>query len=686
VSRRALALLLASAAVLPAGAAFAQTSDAVTDLGTIGNYAGSSTILTTSDQLSNGEQSQTDTSLGYAISGDGSTVVGTSVAPGGNGHAFVWTAAGGMTDIGALFSGGDAIAEGVDNAGDVVVGFSTVSGGYWQAFRWTKAGGMVDIGAIGAGTYSFASAVSADGSVVVGGAYTSTTIDRAFRWTQSGGMQNLGTIGNNDGYSDALGVSADGATVVGLSTTAAGPLHAFRWTQGGGMADLGTLGNASGSSAATAANSDGSVVVGQSIEASGGDTHAFRWTASGGMADLGTIGGAAGTSAAFAVDAAGDEVVGYSAFGSGAATHAFLWTQAGGMQDLNTFLANAGVNMTGITLVDARGVSSDGDFVTGSGDFPGASGEQAYLARVGGGSAGLTDFAALVESIEALELSRISQLINNELLSQVLLGLNEQISCGNCGGPYASFGSFDLGAHGRWGLGRDFTILAGFSYGQQRNAGADTKGEISVATALRYDPVELGHSRPFVEVGVTASPWQDTVYTRRYANGMGVATASGESEGQSYSVYGRVGWVARLTKRDELAISGDVGESWQHVGAYAEATANNPFNALVPASTDSMASYGASAQLTHLFGRRLEADVNLGVTQSFSEASGLDADVAPVGPIAAPNQNFTYYEAGGRLGFRLRRGWTVDAFVNAVLARKALGNTAHGGLGLRVDF
>ena len=33
MSRRALALLLASAAVLPAGAAFAQSNDAVTDLG-----------------------------------------------------------------------------------------------------------------------------------------------------------------------------------------------------------------------------------------------------------------------------------------------------------------------------------------------------------------------------------------------------------------------------------------------------------------------------------------------------------------------------------------------------------------------------------------------------------------------------------------------------------------------------
>jgi probable HAF family extracellular repeat protein len=499
-------------------------------------------------------------------------------------------------------------------------------------------------------------------------------------------MQNLGTIGNASGYSDALGVSADGATVVGGSTSAAGFQHAFRWTQSGGMADLGTLGNASGTSYGLATNTDGSVVVGQSVEASGADTHAFRWTASGGMVDLGTIGGVAGPSAAFAVDSAGDEVVGYSAFGSGSTPHAFLWSQAGGMQDLNTFLASAGVKMTGITLVDARGISSDGSFVTGSGDFPGASGEQAYLARVGGGSAGLTDLAALVASVEELELSRISQLINNQLLSEVLLGLNEQISCGNCGGPYVSFGSFEAGGHGRWRLGPDFTLLAGLSYGQQREDGADVKGEVSVATALRFDPIELGHSRPFVEIGATASPWEDTVYTRRYANGMGVAQASGESSGSSYGVYGRVGWVMRLSPRDELAVSGDVGQDWQRVGAYAEATAGNPFNATVPASTDRMASYGASAQLTHLFGRRLEVDVNLGVARSFDEASGLDADVAPVGPIAAPNQNFTYSEAGGRLGFRLRRGWTLDVFVNGELARKALGDQAHGGLGLRVDF
>lgn len=120
------------------------------------------------------------------------------------------------------------------------------------------------------------------------------------------------------------------------------------------------------------------------------------------------------------------------------------------MQDLNTFLANNGVSMTGITLVDARGISSNGQFVAGSGNFPGASGEQAYLARIGGG-AGVTDFTALLASIEELELSRLSQLIYNALLSSVLLGVNEQISCGNCGGPYVSFGSFDAGAHGRAG-------------------------------------------------------------------------------------------------------------------------------------------------------------------------------------------------------------------------------------------
>lgn len=230
-------------------------------------------------------------------------------------------------------------------------------------------------------------------------------------------------------------------------------------------------------------------------------------------------------------------------------------------------------------------------------------------------------------------------------------------------------------------------MLAGFSYGQQKERGADVTGEVSFAAALRYDPAEIGASRPFAETGIAASPWEATTYSRTYMNGAGVGEGRGSTNDQSYSIYGRGGWVARLSPRDEFAVSADIAEIWQLVGAYSEATAkDNPFDAVVPAGVDKTSVYGGSMQMTHLFGRRIEADLNLGVSRTFDERSGLEAAVAPVGPIAAPSGNFTYYEAGGRIGYRIRRGCTVDAFVNAELARRVLGDQAHGGLGLRVDF
>jgi len=76
------------------------------------------------------------------------------------------------------------------------------------------------------------------------------------------------------------------------------------------------------------------------------------------MTDLGTIGGATGNFFAEAVTPDGTVVVGASVYpGSGGNRDAFYWTQALGMQDLNTLLKNAGVNVTGIDLINAAGVS-----------------------------------------------------------------------------------------------------------------------------------------------------------------------------------------------------------------------------------------------------------------------------------------------------------------------------------------
>jgi probable HAF family extracellular repeat protein len=162
----------------------------------------------------------------------------------------------------------------------VVVGMAENAAGYHHAFRWTAARGMQDLGTLG-GRWSEAYGVSADGSVVVGSAQNAAGKWRAFRWTAARGMQDLGTLGGDESW--AYGVSADGSVVVGWAYNAAGQYRAFRWTAARGMQDLGTLGG--NWSEARGVSADGSVVVGWAENAAGQD-RAFRWTAAGGMEDL----------------------------------------------------------------------------------------------------------------------------------------------------------------------------------------------------------------------------------------------------------------------------------------------------------------------------------------------------------------------------------------------------------------
>jgi probable HAF family extracellular repeat protein len=201
------------------------------------------------------------------VSDDGSIVVG-SIFSGSDSEAFRWTEAAGMVGLGTLAGATFSFAYAVSGDGSAVVGASGSSSS--QAFLWTAENGMVGLGPSQA-TYSFATDLSDDGGVVVG-----AVNDQAFRWSIESGMVRLGFMpGGSTSY--PTGVSADGAVIVGWGSGAPEGDGAFVWDSVHGMRLLQTvLTNDYGLnldgwhlSEARAISADGRTIVGSGVNPSG---------------------------------------------------------------------------------------------------------------------------------------------------------------------------------------------------------------------------------------------------------------------------------------------------------------------------------------------------------------------------------------------------------------------------------
>lgn len=345
-------LVLASAIVLagsmrggPVATAQAPAAVTITDLGTLGTN-----------------------SFATGINASGQ-VVGMSNLSSGARRAFLWTATGGMVNLGTL-GGSESEATGINRVGTIIGGGWTTLG-EWHGWRRPAGGSLVDITAAD-GCCTHLHGINDAGWIagsdflgpapvhqlraviwkgpglvqVIGEAWANAVNDRGevvgsaagnigFFWSPAGGMEDVGNLGGAEATANALNNSSQ---VVGLSRTLTNN-RAFLWKSPGPMQNLGSLG---GFTSMAFDINDLGQVVGWSHTATN-QQRAFLWTAAGGMQDLGTLGVA---STAVSINNAG-QIVGYSEFASGA-IRATLWqlspgSQVQSLQDAIQNLVSTGV-------------------------------------------------------------------------------------------------------------------------------------------------------------------------------------------------------------------------------------------------------------------------------------------------------------------------------------------------------
>ena len=293
----------------------------------------------------------------------------------------------------------------------------------------------------------------------------------------------------------------------------------------------------------------------------------------------------------------------------------------------------------------------------------------------------------IADSINTVAKAQQTQIITNRVLTSILLGATEQISCSSCGSGFASIGSFAAGAHGRWGLTDELTLMGGLSYNQWNGSGVTVTNAPTVAGSLVYDFWKWGPSRPFFEIGGGLTPYEDVSYSRYYPVGFAAGQGNASAIDREVAVFGRAGWVDRFSEVDEAAVYGDLGRNWMQTGGYTEMTsAVNPYPATVANGLDTLNVARLGAQYTRLFNDNIEVNLSGAVAYGFGAGSGAPVNVYGFGPIAAgalPNTAWSEY--GARIGYRFNDILVVDAFVIGT-AFGEVGTTVHGGIGLRLAF
>lgn len=269
---------------------------------------------------------------------DSSQVVGSVDYGGGIQHAFVWSRAEGMKDLGVL-PGGKISAATAINASGQVAGYSSRASGPVHAFRWTRETGMVDLETLSGCAGSTPYGINNNGEVVGECALDpGLAVYRPFRWSESRGMEDLGTLDSDRG-GGALAIN-DRGQIVGYSNPDSyyDESKAVLWTGVSTGVRIGTCVTGECYGQAKAINGNGDIVGTTSGSA-------FLRMQDGAFKDLGSLDPLNSAAVATGINDRG-QIVGVDY--SDLTTRGFIWTERKGMRALDGIRGKAEVMVSAI--------------------------------------------------------------------------------------------------------------------------------------------------------------------------------------------------------------------------------------------------------------------------------------------------------------------------------------------------
>lgn len=315
------------------------------------------------------------------VSADGTVVAGNNSAGG-----FIWSTANGVVGLGA----GTSTAGVAIKNGAVVVG--GVSGG--SASRWN--GNTAGVGSwttlpLADGSTAWTplctSAQSGSpGDVWVGGTSGSTTGSRkAVRYKESSGSTSslpLPSSGNSDAF--VYGISDIGSYAGRYQYGAVSPSGSRQAMGGSPLTALSPLIGAPSTKnegVANAISRDGTKVGGWSQSPSAARQGTIWASANPTVPQAVPFFGTDNYDEILALNGDGSVAAGYGSVG-GANKHAIIWDATNGTRDFKTWLITQyGLDLTGWTFTDVKGMSADGKVIAGNGTYNGVT--QAWVVLLG---------------------------------------------------------------------------------------------------------------------------------------------------------------------------------------------------------------------------------------------------------------------------------------------------------------